>query len=139
MLLRDIVCGLTMFFFFFFFQAEDGIRDKLVTGVQTCALPISMVDTVMRPEDWQAVYRGTERHLAEGADMVLAVTPHVDDESPVYVSRQAGGFALAGSDEPILPRCVTGGGFRVGGPGPPPAGSSAPGGTPNALPASPGP
>src|SRR5687767_15646405 len=28
------------FFFFFFFQAEDGIRDKLVTGVQTCALPI---------------------------------------------------------------------------------------------------
>src|SRR5687767_15181967 len=32
----DFLC----FFFFFFFQAEDGIRDKLVTGVQTCALPI---------------------------------------------------------------------------------------------------
>src|SRR2546427_2264366 len=28
-------------FFFFFFQAEDGIRDLTVTGVQTCALPIS--------------------------------------------------------------------------------------------------
>src|SRR2546425_1505547 len=28
---------------FFFFQAEDGIRDKLVTGVQTCALPISEI------------------------------------------------------------------------------------------------
>src|SRR6266536_5388639 len=28
--------------FFFFFQAEDGIRDPLVTGVQTCALPISL-------------------------------------------------------------------------------------------------
>src|SRR5208283_5781505 len=27
-------------FFFFFFQAEDGIRDRDVTGVQTCALPI---------------------------------------------------------------------------------------------------
>src|SRR6266540_926863 len=27
--------------FFFFFQAEDGIRDRDVTGVQTCALPIS--------------------------------------------------------------------------------------------------
>src|SRR6266404_9127862 len=26
----------------FFFQAEDGIRDKLVTGVQTCALPICL-------------------------------------------------------------------------------------------------
>src|SRR5437762_4106828 len=30
------------FFFFFFFQAEDGIRDTSVTGVQTCALPISV-------------------------------------------------------------------------------------------------
>src|SRR2546429_5981476 len=28
-------------YFFFFFQAEDGIRDVAVTGVQTCALPIS--------------------------------------------------------------------------------------------------
>src|SRR5690625_5469551 len=34
---------------FFFFQAEDGIRDGHVTGVQTCALPIS---------DLMAVYRG---------------------------------------------------------------------------------
>src|SRR2546425_9097339 len=33
------VCLLS--YVFFFFQAEDGIRDKLVTGVQTCALPIS--------------------------------------------------------------------------------------------------
>src|SRR5256884_3978298 len=31
---------LFLFFFFFFFQAEDGIRDVAVTGVQTCALPI---------------------------------------------------------------------------------------------------
>src|SRR5207253_4669280 len=30
-----------LFVFFFFFQAEDGIRDGHVTGVQTCALPIS--------------------------------------------------------------------------------------------------
>src|SRR5574338_1671683 len=28
------------YLFFFFFQAEDGIRDAMVTGVQTCALPI---------------------------------------------------------------------------------------------------
>src|SRR5437667_8504426 len=32
---------LFVFFFFFFFQAEDCIRDRDVTGVQTCALPIS--------------------------------------------------------------------------------------------------
>src|SRR3989449_5730559 len=31
----------TIVFWFFFFQAEDGIRDVAVTGVQTCALPIS--------------------------------------------------------------------------------------------------
>src|SRR5947208_12281727 len=34
------LCGI-FDYFFFFFQAEDGIRDDLVTGVQTCALPIS--------------------------------------------------------------------------------------------------
>src|SRR5688572_2425293 len=35
------VIVLLLLFFFFFFQAEDGIRDLTVTGVQTCALPIS--------------------------------------------------------------------------------------------------
>src|SRR5258708_26560625 len=34
---------LSYLFLFFFFQAEDGIRDDLVTGVQTCALPISTI------------------------------------------------------------------------------------------------
>src|SRR6266496_4670697 len=36
-------------FFFFFFQAEDGIRDLYVTGVQTCALPISCCRPPGRP------------------------------------------------------------------------------------------
>src|SRR5256886_8023235 len=34
---------------FFFFQAEDGIRDLTVTGVQTCALPISSLRSGMTP------------------------------------------------------------------------------------------
>src|SRR5439155_4485134 len=34
--------------YFFFFQAEDGIRDGHVTGVQTCALPISQRDELER-------------------------------------------------------------------------------------------
>src|SRR5436305_8731195 len=34
-------------FFFFFFQAEDGIRDADVTGVQTCALPILLCFVAM--------------------------------------------------------------------------------------------
>src|SRR5256885_5610522 len=51
--------------FFFFFQAEDGIRDYKVTGVQTCALPISLthanvlanvaaIETIVPTDDAQA-------------------------------------------------------------------------------------
>src|SRR2546421_7977733 len=44
LLLLSTSCSLfSLLFFFFFFQAEDGIRDLIVTGVQTCALPISCV------------------------------------------------------------------------------------------------
>src|SRR5712675_161362 len=39
---------MTFFLMFFFFQAEDGIRDVAVTGVQTCALPISHSSAVSR-------------------------------------------------------------------------------------------
>src|SRR2546430_6502022 len=54
-------------------------------------------------------FRATERHLEEGAEMVLAVTPYVDDESPVYVIRGGGDDVQAVSDEPVHPPCVTGG------------------------------
>src|SRR5438874_734509 len=37
----EIFFPVFIFYLFFFFQAEDGIRDLYVTGVQTCALPIS--------------------------------------------------------------------------------------------------
>src|SRR2546427_2108696 len=40
--------ALQYFYFFFFFQAEDGIRDLTVTGVQTCALPISSLSSTTR-------------------------------------------------------------------------------------------
>src|SRR6516165_6746589 len=43
--------------FFFFFQAEDGIRDLTVTGVQTCALPISL--DVARRQDASAIGMGS--------------------------------------------------------------------------------
>src|SRR2546426_6454098 len=48
----------TLPIFFFFFQAEDGIRDYKVTGVQTCALPILFV---------------TARALLEAKDSVVAL------------------------------------------------------------------
>src|SRR5260370_10241963 len=49
----------------FFFQAEDGIRDSSVTGVQTCALPIFVPS-----------WRGSARH---GHDPVVPVPPSLAD------------------------------------------------------------
>src|SRR2546430_5223034 len=56
---RDVICIFAgnrcsvdetraLIVFFFFFQAEDGIRDLTVTGVQTCALPIFLGDAIRR-------------------------------------------------------------------------------------------
>src|SRR5947208_14459230 len=47
--------------FFFFFQAEDGIRDDLVTGVQTCALPISWIGRRFDPGDGRRAGPGGHR------------------------------------------------------------------------------
>src|SRR5258708_32038902 len=43
--------------FLFFFQAEDGIRDDLVTGVQTCALPISRSSRLPRHSSESSAFR----------------------------------------------------------------------------------
>jgi len=50
MALCDVCCSTFAYVlcFFFFFQAEDGIRDRDVTGVQTCALPISVNFDIVR-------------------------------------------------------------------------------------------
>src|SRR3712207_7407820 len=50
-----------LFYFFFFFQAEDGIRDIGVTGVQTCALPILLAHLEREDDGRQMVLhrRGT--------------------------------------------------------------------------------
>src|SRR5207302_5035528 len=50
-------------YFFFFFQAEDGIRDFHVTGVQTCALPIFELARVLRYPRLQAVYGLSEEEV----------------------------------------------------------------------------
>src|SRR6185369_5731766 len=56
-----------MCFYFFFFQAEDGIRDSSVTGVQTCALPI--LEGISRQAalgiENARLYEGVKRHLSE--------------------------------------------------------------------------
>src|SRR5206468_258468 len=61
-------------FYFFFFQAEDGIRDLIVTGVQTCALPIYRV---IREHGLDLQLRLPHRgfHRAIGACAEVRVSP----------------------------------------------------------------
>src|SRR5260370_5579193 len=61
---------------FFFFQAEDGIRDSSVTGVQTCALPISVLAGFLR--EWV---------LGEDSGLVV---PALQGRPGVYSARYAG-------------------------------------------------
>src|SRR5690554_3380686 len=51
------LCFVCLFLFFFFFQAEDGIRDADVTGVQTCALPI------LEQDEQQDLFVGDPWHV----------------------------------------------------------------------------
>src|SRR5579862_10001045 len=50
--------------FFFFFQAEDGIRDGTVTGVQTCALPICLCCLAWKPAAVAWMAPGRRRQLS---------------------------------------------------------------------------
>src|SRR5256885_14377566 len=67
---------------FFFFQAEDGIRDYKVTGVQTCALPISFAKTlslvpftspIATPVRWTAGSMGTGELVLSLAMLVVGI------------------------------------------------------------------
>src|SRR5690606_39284430 len=58
--------GITASYMCFFFQAEDGIRDFHVTGVQTCALPISMEPWSITPPRFSAMVL-----IRHNADMKL--------------------------------------------------------------------
>src|SRR5690606_40283738 len=56
-------------FLFFFFQAEDGIRDFHVTGVQTCALPILKLSWEVARHSWRLTKSSAMRR------MLLTCTP----------------------------------------------------------------
>src|SRR6266481_4608820 len=73
-------------FFFFFFQAEDGIRDGTVTGVQTCALPI-----------FDEVITGF-RYSPGGAQAYFGVTPDLTALAKIVAGGLPGG-ALCGKHE----------------------------------------
>src|SRR2546427_2957082 len=74
--------------YFFFFQAEDGIRDLTVTGVQTCALPIFLVE---EPEGRVRRHVGEHAHAEPEEDPLL--DPRVD--APRAVRCPPGGADLA--------------------------------------------
>src|SRR5256885_7397946 len=71
----------------FFFQAEDGIRDYKVTGVQTCALPISRAVAPAR------VARALQRQRRALAQLRL-LADHVDHAARVHEAVQQRGRAL---------------------------------------------
>src|SRR5699024_12030828 len=62
---------------YFLFQAEDGIRDRNVTGVQTCALPISIPSSFLEGEDKKEV-------IAEAEDAGVSEVLENDDGSLTY-------------------------------------------------------
>src|SRR2546422_6761047 len=64
--------------FFFFFQAEDGIRDVAVTGVQTCALPISC-----RAEKGAVIHTPSNRRLTYGKLVAKAATVPLPHDVPL--------------------------------------------------------
>src|SRR3989440_12489392 len=70
---------------FFFFQAEDGIRDLIVTGVQTCALPISLLLGVVMGGGWNGLDLGKALEVeaaAINAEMPLGMSlSKVTDQS----------------------------------------------------------
>src|SRR3712207_2814882 len=62
-------------FGYFFFQAEAGIRDIGVTGVQTCALPISVIFLILVVIQFVVVTKGAERVAEVGARFTLDAMP----------------------------------------------------------------
>src|SRR6266404_8968749 len=88
---------------FFFFQAEDGIRDKLVTGVQTCALPISSGsnERELTREPWRRMVSASGEHLEKGASHEV-----LDVEKLSLLFELSRGFnALIELDE-LLPQVI---------------------------------
>src|SRR5436309_7027862 len=93
-------------FFFFFFQAEDGIRDFHVTGVQTCALPISWgleglasVVAVQGELAWATHLWGTAEALREAIGAPLQPIERADYEQAVATARDHLGVETFRSEE----------------------------------------
>src|SRR5207249_7853474 len=99
----------------FFFQAEDGIRDRNVTGVQTCALPISIALTGLRsPEDAAGVVLN-RRVRGELVGDGPGVAWHRGRDGVDLVDEQGQGAGYARLGEIGRASCREGGGGSGGG------------------------
>src|SRR2546425_12376786 len=74
---------------FFFFQAEDGIRDKLVTGVQTCALPIFVQRALDQNLDLAAAFARARQARAAAAAAGAQLLPTADFGAMVTALHQS--------------------------------------------------
>ncbi len=74
----------------------------------------SMVDTVMPTADWVHAYATSRRTLATGADAVLAVTPFIDDERPLFAACSDDQRVTSIGDDSVTPARVTGGVYAFG-------------------------
>src|SRR5258706_11510086 len=75
-------------FFFFFFQAEDGIRDWSVTGVQTCALPISGGITFVQ-DPTSAKYDGMPRSALDSGWADFCLGPEAMADALLQIARHS--------------------------------------------------
>src|SRR6266511_835763 len=76
------------FMVFFFFQAEDGIRDFHVTGVQTCALPISSAEVFSRMGGVETAVAQARQHAGAYYDPGV-VDRFCDVAEPLYQRLEA--------------------------------------------------
>src|SRR2546429_8110340 len=85
--------------FFFFFQAEDGIRDVAVTGVQTCALPIFVAQVSDSVQDLRndglangdpavmlILFRQPGANIIDTVDRVRSLLPHLRTAIPASIA-----------------------------------------------------
>src|SRR6266487_814512 len=88
--------------FFFFFQAEDGIRDGRVTGVQTCALPISFMGEEAASID--AARIALARISSGQSEIALVGAAHNGERSDLLVLYEFGDFNLKETYAPVWQR-----------------------------------
>src|SRR5690625_5824780 len=98
-LVYGVECGCN----FLFFQAEDGIRDGHVTGVQTCALPISnyldiealeALEILLKDYDGTVIFVSHDRTFVENiADRIIEIKDHslniFDGDYKAYIEHQS--------------------------------------------------